>query len=260
MFPRWGLYGCVTKVSEARLDLPDCEASEISGWLTAKAGELFASGHSRVEVRVSAGDRSRISALHHARFRREARLRGAGADGEDLLVYSLVRDDVVTGAMGFTAMLDTVLPTHRVIGHVLLTDQTGRVLLLETTYKPDWELPGGVVEPGESPRVGAQRELMEELGLEIALGQPLLVDWMPPYLGWSDAIEFIFDGGICDAQMTEAMVLPCHEIAAFHWVEPDRVAAHVSKLSARRIARMLQMLIVNESMTYTENGLDPQAR
>ena len=39
------------------------------------------------------------------------------------------------------------------------------MLLCQLTYKRDWDLPGGVVEVGESPRMAVQREVEEELGL-----------------------------------------------------------------------------------------------
>ena len=44
----------------------------------------------------------------------------------------------------------------------------------------DWELPGGIVEPFETPRQGAIREVAEELGIDLAVGRLLVVDWMPP--------------------------------------------------------------------------------
>ena len=136
-------------------------------------------------------------------------------------------------------MLDSILPTKRVIAHALFRDQQGRVLLLETSYKEDWELPGGIVEPFEAPRAGGERETLEELGIEVTFGQPLLVDWMPPYLGWSDAVEFIFDGGTLGPEVAAELGTDDREIRAIHWVEPEGVALHVTELSARRIALML---------------------
>ena len=58
--------------------------------------------------------------------------------------------------------MNSALPRKRVIAHVLIRDEQGRVLLCETQFKADWELPGGIVEPLESPRVGAVREVLEE--------------------------------------------------------------------------------------------------
>jgi len=45
-------------------------------------------------------------------------------------------------------------------------DAEDRVLLVHHTYgRRNWELPGGLVEPGELPDEGAARELLEETGL-----------------------------------------------------------------------------------------------
>ena len=68
---------------------------------------------------------------------------------------------------GFRALLNSFLPRKRAIAQMLVRDTEGRVLLCRLTYKQDWDLPGGVVEVGESPHLAVAREVEEELGLEI---------------------------------------------------------------------------------------------
>lgn len=207
----------------------------------------------RLQVELPEWDTVARTALHRCGFRLEGRLRAAIEPSpgvfSDVLVYSRLAVDAVYGPQGYSGMLDSILPTKRLIGHVLFRDEAGRVLLLETSYKNDWELPGGVVERGESPRAGAERELAEELGLELQLGQPALTDWMPPYLGWSDAVEFIFDGGVLDDATVAQLSPQDPEIRDIHWVAPNEVSEFVTELSARRIA-----LLVGGGSGYTEAG------
>jgi 8-oxo-dGTP diphosphatase len=59
-----------------------------------------------------------------------------------------------------------------------LYDAQGQVLIAERPQgKPmagRWEFPGGKVNPGESERHALERELREELGVEVESAQPLL--------------------------------------------------------------------------------------
>lgn len=60
----------------------------------------------------------------------------------------------------------------------ILTDLRGRILLSRRTEGRDlaglWEFPGGKVEPGESPESALERELREEIGIEIGATQALI--------------------------------------------------------------------------------------
>ena len=214
---------------------------------------LVGRGLRRLQVELPAWDAPARTALHRAGFRLEGRLRSVIERPEgvyhDLLVYARLAVDPVYGPHGHSGVLDSILPTKRVIAHALFRDAGGRVLLLETTYKDDWELPGGVAEVSESPRLAAEREIREEIGLEVTLGAPLLADWMPPYLSWSDAVEFIFDGGVLDAATAARVVPSDREIRAVHWVEPTAVGDHVTALSRRRLA-----LLLGGFTGYTEAG------
>ena len=64
-----------------------------------------------------------------------------------------------------------------VVGVALVRQGTaGTELLAARRIEPPelaggWELPGGKVEPGESPEQAAHREINEELGVDIVLGE-----------------------------------------------------------------------------------------
>ena len=83
----------------------------------------------------------------------------------------------------------------RVATDVLIRDTGGNVLLVNPTYKPHWDLPGGMAEANEPPRAAAERELREELGLTLAVGRLLVIDWDGPHGPWDDQLVLIFDGG-----------------------------------------------------------------
>jgi len=68
------------------------------------------------------------------------------------------------------------LARKRMAAGALFRDVDGRVLLVDPTYKPMWDLPGGAVEKEESPHAACRREVAEELGLDRPPGRVLVVD------------------------------------------------------------------------------------
>ena len=123
-----------------------------------------------------------------------------------VVLARLASDPPLTEPEAFRALLNSFLPRKRAIGQMLVRDPGGRVLLCQLTYKRDWDLPGGVVEVGESPRLAVGREVEEELGLSIKAGDLLLTDWLPPWGGWDDAVCLVFDGGVHDAAILDDVV------------------------------------------------------
>jgi 8-oxo-dGTP pyrophosphatase MutT (NUDIX family) len=58
----------------------------------------------------------------------------------------------------------------------LITTSDGRVVMIDTTYRDFYEIPGGAVESGESPPDACARECREELGRDVPVGRLLAVD------------------------------------------------------------------------------------
>jgi ADP-ribose pyrophosphatase YjhB (NUDIX family) len=64
---------------------------------------------------------------------------------------------------------------HRVVSKVVITNPDGHILMVKVTrgfFTGCWTLPGGFVDYGEHPRKGAEREVLEELGINIAIADP----------------------------------------------------------------------------------------
>ncbi|NYE37762.1 8-oxo-dGTP pyrophosphatase MutT (NUDIX family) [Nocardioides cavernae] len=209
-------------------------------------------GHSRVEVLVDVDDAPAQRAATWAGLHREGVRRGLGEDGgqADLVVYArLVTDTPVQEPGGFRALLNSFLPRKRAISQMLVRDPEGRVLLCQLTYKRDWDLPGGVVEVGESPRLAVQREVEEELGLEIEPGELVLTDWLPPWGGWDDAVCLVFDGGTLAPSVLDTVVKQEREIRDVRFCTLEEVDELAADFTARRVRAA-----VGGAQPYTESG------
>lgn len=209
-------------------------------------------GHTRVEALVASADTTGQRAATWAGLHREGVRRGLGPDGEpeDLIVYArLVTDAPVNEPGGFRSLLNSFLPRKRAISQLLVRDPGGRVLLCQLTYKRDWDLPGGVVEVGESPRVAVQREVLEELGLKIEPGRLLLTDWLPPWGGWDDAVCLVFDGGTQDSDVLAEVVKQEREIRDVRFCTLEEVDELAADFTARRVRAA-----VAGDQPYTESG------
>jgi 8-oxo-dGTP pyrophosphatase MutT (NUDIX family) len=208
--------------------------------------------NSRVEALVAAGDTAGQRAATWSGLHREGVRRGVGPGGEqqDQIVFArLVTDAPVQEPGGFRSLLNSFLPRKRAISQMLVRDPDGRVLLCQLTYKRDWDLPGGVVEVGESPRLAVQREVEEELGLDVEPGALLLTDWLPAWGGWDDAVCLVFDGGTRPADALADVVKQEREIRDVRFCTLEEVDELAADFTARRVRAA-----VGGSQPYTESG------
>jgi 8-oxo-dGTP pyrophosphatase MutT (NUDIX family) len=215
--------------------------------------------HTRVEALVDPDDEGAQRAATWSGLRREGVMRGVTVDGAtvDRVVYArLATDTPLHEPEGFRALLNSFLPRKRAIGQMLIRDRDGRVLLCQLTYKPDWDLPGGVVEVNESPQEAVAREIEEELGLQLPAGSLVLTDWLPPWSGWDDAICLVFDGGVHDASLTDSIVREAREIRSAEFCDVDQITERCADFTTRRIISALANVGPDgpAGPAYTESG------
>jgi 8-oxo-dGTP diphosphatase len=146
----------------------------------------------------------------------------------------------------------------RVIGAgALFRNAAGHVLLVNPTYKPRWEIPGGIVEEGESPRQCCERELAEELGYTGEVGRLLVVDWLPDLGGRGDRVLFVFDGGTVDDAFLDSVVLPPDELSECAFVDLDDAGGYLGPGMVRRV-REAAVHAVAKTTGYLEFGWPEQ--
>ncbi len=111
-------------------------------------------------------------------------------------------------------------------------DARGRALLVRHTYgRHEWSLPGGLVEPNESPAAAAERELHEETGLALSVG-PLTGVYFEPGHEFGPMLHFVFR---CDASGAPAPAAQPPEIDVLGWYLLDELPAPISDFTERRI-------------------------
>lgn len=129
-------------------------------------------------------------------------------------------------------------PETRVVGVALLRDAPApAVLAAHRVNPPGWELPGGKVEPGETPEQAAVREVGEELGCVVRV------------TGWLEGSVAIRPGLVLLAATAEVLVgepmprsgdhdalrwVPLEDLDDLAWLAPD--LPFVAQLAARSVS------------------------
>jgi RimJ/RimL family protein N-acetyltransferase/8-oxo-dGTP pyrophosphatase MutT (NUDIX family) len=233
----------------------------LADWALTESGQ-GGLGLSRVEARVEPGNESSLRVATRSGLRREGVRRvvpgtGDRAETREYVVLARLSDDPpLSDPQAFRSLLNSFLPRKRAISQMLLRDEDGRVLLCQLTYKKDWDLPGGVVEVGESPQLAGAREVEEELGLALSPGPLVLTDWLPPWGGWDDALCLVFDGGTHPAAITEGFVKQAREIRDAQFCTAEQVRERCTDFTARRVEAALRSLEAGPGTApgYTESG------
>jgi RimJ/RimL family protein N-acetyltransferase/ADP-ribose pyrophosphatase YjhB (NUDIX family) len=225
-------------------------------------------GLHRVAAYADPQDGASLRTAGRAGLRREGLVRASQESGSEssgdhgaarhdrVQLARLATDPEPTSRDGFIGVLNAALPTKRIIAQGLIRNNAGEILLCELTYKPEWDLPGGVVDPHESPAHALIREIREELQVEVVPLSLVAVNWLPRYRGWDDAMLFVFDLGVDDQVIARARLEP-REVQALHWCTLEEVGLRAAPYVTRMLRRLAHPTGGTEGTAYLEDGSDP---
>ncbi|HEU5129439.1 MAG TPA: NUDIX hydrolase [Glycomyces sp.] len=115
------------------------------------------------------------------------------------------------------------------------TDAAGRVLIVKPNYRDEWQFVGGMVDRGESPHEACARETAEEIGLDVPVGDLLVLDWVSAhgFVGAPMAV-YVFDGGVIDDP--RRIRLQEEELDEFGFFPPEQAMPLFAEGNRERIA------------------------
>jgi 8-oxo-dGTP pyrophosphatase MutT (NUDIX family) len=146
------------------------------------------------------------------------------------------------------------LPRKRTAAGALVRDPRGRLVFVVPAYKPGLDIPGGMVEDGESPAQACRREVAEEIGLDVTPGPLLVVDWIPARGVWSDGLALVFDGGVLTEQQAGALRAHDPELLDALLLTLDEAAARLRPGMLRRL-RAASAALQDGRPRYLEDGI-----
>ncbi|HEY7416397.1 MAG TPA: NUDIX hydrolase, partial [Ktedonobacteraceae bacterium] len=145
------------------------------------------------------------------------------------------------------------LPKKRISAGVLFFNTYGRILIVKPIYRPEWLIPGGTTEEDESPRQGGEREVLEELGLIVTVQQLLCIDYMQKGGVRTEAIHFVFYGGVLDRGQIKSIQLQASELSDHRFVPIEEALQLLTEPLSRRLIHCIEALQQHTTL-YLENG------
>jgi 8-oxo-dGTP pyrophosphatase MutT (NUDIX family) len=134
------------------------------------------------------------------------------------------------------------LATKRVGVAVLFFDEFERLLIVKTNYHPDWQVPGGSGDEGESPKDTAIRETREEIGIEIEDPEFLYVEYLGATSERPDFLEFVFLGGVLSNEEINKIVLQTSELTGHKFVEIGEALNLLRPSLKRKVPKALEVM------------------
>jgi 8-oxo-dGTP diphosphatase len=131
-------------------------------------------------------------------------------------------------------------PEHPIIGVGAVIVQAGRVLLVRRDTEPlrgEWSVPGGMLELGEKLRDGIRREVEEETGLNVEVGEVLDVfdSIFADALGRTQ-YHYVLIDYLCKPLAGEA-AHAASDVSDVRWVSPEALPAMGLRESIEQVVK-----------------------
>jgi 8-oxo-dGTP pyrophosphatase MutT (NUDIX family) len=105
---------------------------------------------------------------------------------------------------------------------MVLETADGEILTVKSNYKPYWTLPGGIVDPGETPRECALRETLEEVGIKVDPTEVEFVAVVDRKSAVAQTYQFIFKTHLDNADK-KAIHIQASEIAEYAFLTKNQI-------------------------------------
>ncbi len=138
------------------------------------------------------------------------------------------------GAQDRSAAFFQTLP-RKVVAAAVLCRKDSLLLVVHDSFKRHWTIPGGVVDPGEDPRSGAQREAFEEAGVEVDVGAVLGVFAS----SWPERVVLVYEARPLHGGDAALRAVHAHEIDAVEWLELGKALDRLAPYVAEQVRRCL---------------------
>lgn len=129
---------------------------------------------------------------------------------------------------------EKILPSHIVAAAGVVLNEKGDVLLVNT-YQDSWVLPGGEVEIGENLVDAVKREIFEESGIEVEVGELFCISSntaeYPGYNGVKTVPTKVIFDFIC--RETSGLLRGSNENSESAWVPKEQVLEKIKAPSNR---------------------------
>ena len=141
-------------------------------------------------------------------------------------------------------------------GAVIIKNQ--KILLAKRAGKPKkgyWDIPGGYLNPGESPKRALRREIKEELGVKIKIGG--LIGFFPDVYGPQNLPNlniFYF------AEITDGKIKPATDISEVKWFSLEKPIRKLAFQNTKEVVKVIIRINLRANPKKTENRVKKRKR